>query len=164
MEALIFWVFGLLALVMGVLVVFHKNPISSALSLIVVLFCTSALYVLLQASFIAVIQVMVYAGAIMVLFVFVIMLLCLQSGGASRLPHWSGSKVLGALAVVYLLFVIAGRSRVLAGGKLAATIDGSVQKMGQLLLSDYLFGFEAISVLLLTAVVGAVVLGHKRLT
>ena len=81
MEALIFWVFGLLALVMGVLVVFHKNPISSALSLIVVLFCTSALYVLLQASFIAVIQVMVYAGAIMVLFVFVIMLL----GGPGKL-------------------------------------------------------------------------------
>ena len=148
----------------GLTVVLSRSALRSAVALIAALACVALLFVLLDASFIAAMQLLVYAGAIMVLFVFVIMLLCLQSGGASRLPHWSGSKVLGALAVVYLLFVIAGRSRVLAGGKLAATIDGSVQKMGQLLLSDYLFGFEAISVLLLTAVVGAVVLGHKRLT
>src|SRR5262249_1035174 len=122
---------------------------------------SALLYVLLDAGFVAAMQVLVYAGAIMVLFVFVIMLLNLGSE-ASRPAYLSVAKVLGSGACVYLGVRVAQDVRVLMGAA-GKPIDGSVAAIGRLLLTDYLFGFEAISVLLLVAVVGAVVLGLKRL-
>jgi NADH-quinone oxidoreductase subunit J len=152
-------------LLAGLAVVTSRSPLRSALALIVALCALALLYILLEASFVAAMQVLVYAGAIMVLFVFVIMLLNLQPGGGLKPAYLSISKMLGTLAAAYLFYAVLEGAGFLknAQAKLPA-IDGTVKNIGRLLLTDYLFGFEAISVLLLVAVVGAVVLGQKRLT
>jgi NADH-quinone oxidoreductase subunit J len=149
------------AILSAVFLVFSRSPLRGALYLIASLCSVALLYVLLEAGFVAAMQVLVYAGAIMVLFVFVIMLLNLDSGGA-RPAYLSVSKVLGAGAVGYVAFRV-GDAALTMGAGAGKPIDGSVKAIGTLLLTDYLFGFEAISVLLLVAVVGAVVLGMKRL-
>ena len=163
MEALIFWVFGLLALVMGVLVVFHKNPISSALSLIVVLFCTSALYVLLQASFIAVIQVMVYAGAIMVLFVFVIMLLNLRTEELGFRRHRVTKAVGGLLCAGMLAQLVAIVTAHLPAAARITEQFGDVERVAWLMFTDNVLAFQAAAILLMAAVVGAVVAAKKQI-
>lgn len=161
-ETVLFYVAGAAALVTALMVVLSRSPLYSALSLILSLCSVSVLYLLLEAPFVAAMQVLVYAGAIMVLFVFVIMLLNLQPGMSGRPAYLSMSKALGAMAALYL-FV-----RILLGATVekasAGALEGTVKNVGTLLLTDYLFAFEAISILLLVAVVGAVVLGLKRLT
>lgn len=152
---------GLVASALGV--VLSKSPLRAALRLIVALCCLALLYVLLEASFVAAMQILVYAGAIMVLFVFVIMLLNLQPGSRGQ-SYLSTAKVLGSLAAAYLFYVVARGALGNDGTGGGGVLDGSVKNVGRLLLTDYLFGFEAISIMLLVAVVGAVVLGLKRLT
>ena len=162
MAALLFYfaAAGLLASAAGV--VFSRSPLRAALWLIVSLGFLALTYVLLDASFVAAMQVLVYAGAIMVLFVFVIMLLNLQPGTPARPAYISIAKTLGVASSLYLLYVVVHGTGVV-GTSPGGAVDGSVRNIGRLLLSDYLFGFETISVLLLVAVVGAVVLGLRRL-
>lgn len=149
-------------LLSAVAVVVSRSQLRGALSLIVALSCLSALYVMLDASFVAAMQVLVYAGAIMVLFVFVIMLLNLGPDAAHRPAYVSISKVLGSIAVFYCVLRMVMLSTQPA--EQWQSVDGTVKHVGALLMTNYLFGFEAISILLLVAVVGAVVLGLKRLT
>ncbi len=144
-------------------VILSRSPLRSALALIVALAFLALLYVLLDAPFVAAMQVLVYAGAIMVLFIFVIMLLNLQPGGSGRPAYLSIAKGLGTLASVYVFYAIL-RGSGAVGPTAGAAVDGSVRNIGRLLLTNYLFGFEAISILLLVAVVGAVVLGLRKLT
>lgn len=160
---ILFYMAGATLLVSALGVVFAKNPLRGALLLIVALCSMAMLFVLLDASFVAAMQILVYAGAIMVLFTFVIMLLNLQPGMSGRAFYWSWSKTFGALSGVYL-FVLIMRGAGLLSASAGQPVDGSVKTIGRLLLTQYLFGFEAISVLLLVAVVGAVVLGLKRLS
>ena len=163
MEDVIFGITSALMLLMSVLVVWARSPLRSALALICSLCCAAVLYILLDAQFVAAMQILVYAGAIMVLFLFVIMLLNL--GTEARRPTVSvamGAKLLGGGAVAYFSLRLLETSVQSRGpGRL---LDGSVKHIGNLLLTDYLFNFEAISVLLLVAVVGAIVFGLKRLT
>jgi NADH-quinone oxidoreductase subunit J len=147
------------AVVSALLVVLSRSPLRAALWLIATLCCVALLFLLLDASFVAAMQVLVYAGAIMVLFVFVIMLLNLGPDASARPAYLSVAKVLGTGAAVFFTVKIV----VSVTGGPGRPVDGSVKSIGTLLLSDYLFAFEAISVLLLVAVVGAVVLGLKRL-
>ncbi len=158
----LFYLAGAGIIIASLGVVLSKSPLRGALMLIGALMCQALLFVLLDASFVAAMQILVYAGAIMVLFVFVIMLLNLQPGAQGRPAYLSLSKTLGTLAAGYLFWLVFESVGVLGaqGGK---PVDGSVKSIGTILLSDYLFSFEAISVLLLVAVVGAVVLGLKRL-
>ncbi len=140
-----------------------RTPLKGALSLIVALVFLSVLFVLLDASFVAAMQVLVYAGAILVLFVFVIMLLNLQPG-ASRPIYFSISKILGGLAALYFAARIAeGAFRYGVPAGVGKPVVATVKVVGELMLSQYLFAFEAIGVLLLVAIVGPVVLGLKRL-
>lgn len=144
-------------------VVMARSPLRSALALITTLVFLAILFVLLDASFVAAMQVLVYAGAILVLFVFVIMLLNLQPG-THRQRYLSVSKVLGGLAALYFAARIAEgayRYGIPAGPGLA--VNATVRVVGQLMMTQYLFAFEAIGVLLLVAIVGPVVLGLKRL-
>ena len=159
METVLFYIGAVGAVVGALAVVRAKTPLRGALWLIVTLCAVALLYVLLDASFVAAMQILVYAGAIMVLFVFVIMLLNLGPEARARPASLPLSKVLGVLASAYFVWRII--HAVAAGGSRA--VDGSVKSVGTLLLTDYLFAFEAISVLLLVAVVGAVVLGLRRL-
>ena len=149
------------AVVSALMMVFSRSPLRAALWLIATLCAVALLFVLLDATFVAAMQVLVYAGAIMVLFVFVIMLLNLGPDASVRPAYLSVAKVLGALGAGYFTFRIITSA---SGGGAGKPVDGSVKAVGTLLLTDYLFAFEAISILLLVAVVGAVVLGLKWLT
>jgi len=171
MTELVFWVFAGLAIVSAFLCVTRRSPVAAALWLILTLFCLAVLYVVLDAQFIAALQVLVYAGAIMVLFLFVIMLLNLGRAGPSDLRGWSGRLAalgLGAVLVAELWAVRtvlpAEHVRLPAGAmaRLAET-QGAVGVITQSLFREYLISFEVTSMLLLAAIVGAVVLAKRKL-
>jgi NADH-quinone oxidoreductase subunit J len=160
----LFYVFGSLAVASGLLMVLQRNPVTAAMNLVVTMFSLAALFVLLNAHFLAVIQLLVYAGAIMVLFVFVIMLLNLQDEelrprGRSFTHVLSVAVVLFALAQLWELL---SRTSTLRAEPVDA-VFGTTAEMGRLLFSDYLFPFEIVSILILAAIVGAVVLAKRRL-
>lgn len=146
-------------------VVLHPNPVKSALALVVTLFLLAVVFVFLEAHMIAALQVIVYAGAIMVLFLFVIMLLNLQDDAAEtrgsdrialRAGAWLGGGVLaGELVALFLRLPLAAPSAAPEGYGGAAVVARS-------LFTDYLLPFELTSILLLIAVVGAVVLAQRR--
>jgi NADH-quinone oxidoreductase subunit J len=163
MDAILFYVFGALALASALVVVGQRNPTYSAFSLIVTLCSLSAIYGLLGSPFIAALQIVVYAGAIMVLFLFVIMLLNVRREGHAEREGRTLKVVGAALAGVLLLQV----GMVLARADLGparASFDASTVSMARKLFSvPYLYAFEATSVLILAALVGAVVLAKKDL-
>lgn len=162
-EAVLFYIGAAIAIVGALGVVTARNPLRGALSLIVSLCGVALLFLVLNASFVAALQILVYAGAIMVVFIFVIMLLNLGPDAGARPAYLAISKVLGTLAAAYFAYRIASDVVGLGDPKPMPEGFGSVKTVGTLLLTDYLFAFEAISILLLIAVVGAVVLGLKRL-
>ncbi|MBI4642991.1 MAG: NADH-quinone oxidoreductase subunit J [Deltaproteobacteria bacterium] len=162
---MIFFILAGVALVSGGLVVFQRHPLRSALWLIVNFFAVAGIYLLAHAEFIAAIQVIVYAGAIMVLFLFVIMLLNLrQPEEELRFLHL-GQKVGGITLAVFtgLLMVYTITQVVLPPGKEAPPGLGNTESIAKLLFTDYLLPFEVTSVLLLVAIVGAVVLAKTKL-
>jgi NADH-quinone oxidoreductase subunit J len=164
MDALLFYVFAFLAVLNAVIVVAQRNPIYSAFALIGVFCSLSAIYGLLGSPFIATLQIVVYAGAIMVLFLFVLMLLNVKQ---EEHAQTSGLRLKGAgLALCAVLVLQAGsvilRSGIGEGG--AATFDASSRTMAKVLFSPYfLYAFEATSILILSAIVGAVALAKKEL-
>jgi len=160
MEAILFWIFAVTAIVSALVVILAKNPITSALGLIVTFFVLAGYYVLLSAQFLAAVQVIVYAGAIMVLFLFVIMLLNLQ-----RLPEMfpqSRTGLLLGVVVGGILFLLALKALTgisAAGSPSQVDVDmGSSANLGTRLFTTYFLPFEIASVLLLSAIIGAVVL------
>ena len=164
-----FWAgtIGFVAILSALLVVMHPNPMVSVLFLILNLFCVALFYLLLQAQFLAALQVIVYAGAIMVLFVFVVMLLNLRAEEAVRSgsgPQRATALLLG-VAFAGLMFraiqTRAGRSYFEPGSFVQGF--GTAKDLGGLLFGRYLFAFEAASVLLVAAMVGAVILAKRRL-
>ena len=167
-----FYLFGLIAVVSALLFVTRKSPVAAALWLVSTMFCLAAMYVLLDAQFIGAMQVLVYAGAIMVVFLFVIMLLNL--GHPSELADARGlwwKLVAGFVGLALLAEVFAvTRARIplsflqLKAGTLAAQVaaDGAIAPVARPLFTDYLLAFELTSVLLLAAIVGAVVLGRRK--
>ena len=165
----IFWGFAGLAVAAALLCITRRNPVASALWLVVTLFAIAALFVLLDAQFIAVLQLLVYAGAIMVLFLFVIMLLNLGRGGPTDIkgPLGLGAGVLlaGLMLVQLLGLRQAATAPMLAPGSMAraAAEQGMVPAVARPLFTAYLVPFEITSVLLLAALVGAVVLAKRNL-
>ena len=168
---IIFWGFAGLAVVSALACITRRSPVASALWLVATLFALAALFVLLDAQFIAVLQVLVYAGAIMVLFLFVIMLLNLGRAGPSDLKGPVGLGVGVLLAGLMLVQLLALRhggpapALALAPGAMAraAAEQGMVPAVARPLFSTYLVPFEITSVLLLAALVGAVVLAKRKL-
>lgn len=162
-DTVLFYVASVGLVLGALLTVTARNPLRGALWLVVALAFLALHFVLLDASFVAAMQLLVYAGAIMVLFVFVIMLLNLGPDAGRRPAYLSVAKVLGVGALGFLAWrAVVGVHAASAGAGQA--VDGTVKSVGRALLGPYLFSFEAVSVLLLVAVVGAVVLGLKRLT
>jgi len=161
-----FFVFGFCAVVSALIMVTNKKPVSAAMCLIVTMISLAGLYVLLDAHLIAALQILVYAGAIMVLFLFVIMLLNVQEK-EGRLAGQAILLQLIAVVVVALLFLsmvnvdISGGS-VLAFGYVANQF-GTTKAVGKMLFTEYLLPFEIASVLLLAAIVGAVILAKRRI-
>jgi NADH-quinone oxidoreductase subunit J len=166
-----FYFFGLIAMVSAVAFVTRKSPVAAAMWLVAVMFSLAALYVLLDAQFIGTMQVLVYAGAIMVVFLFVIMLLNL--GHVSELADarglwWklvAGAVGLGLLAEVFALTrAKLPEALVLPENTVANQVarEGAIAPLAGPLFHEYLLAFEVTSVLLLAAVVGAVVLGKRK--
>jgi len=164
MQEVLFYIFGGLTVATGLGVVLFRNPISSAFSLIVSFFGVAALYAMLDAHFLAAIQILVYAGAIMVLFIFVIMLLNLQPDELHEKPfpkiYWIFA--LGSLAAFLAFFTQLLMPLHLAFPRVAENF-GTVKEVGKLLFTEYLVPFEYSSVLLLVAVIGGVVLAKREL-
>jgi NADH-quinone oxidoreductase subunit J len=161
-HLILFGIFGAICAGAALNMVLQKHPINSALSLIVVMVSLAMLYMLLGAEFVAAVQIIVYAGAIMVLFVFVIMLL-----NAGEEEHTNGSRVamligfpsllVGAGVLVYTLVLKGGNTASLAIGQ----FHGKAEDISDLLFKNFLLPFEVTSVLILIAIMGAVLLARK---
>jgi NADH-quinone oxidoreductase subunit J len=166
-----FYLFGLVAIASAITFVTRKSPVAAALWLVTTMFCLAAMFVLLDAQFLGAMQVLVYAGAIMVVFLFVIMLLNLgrpADMGDAAGPWWKLAGGLVGLALLAQVFALT-RSHVpealaLPQGALAAEFarTGAIAPLAGPLFNEYLLAFEVTSVLLLAAVVGAVVLGKRK--
>ena len=159
-----FWVLSVMALGSALMVVTSKNLVYSVLYLIVTFFAISGHYILLNAQFLAIVNLIVYAGAIMVLFLFVIMLMNLNADVEPQKKKWL--KVAGALAGGCLLLVIVAalkdadyKNQVAQTG---AGDIGLIKNLGMVLFNEYVVPFEISSVLFLSAMTGAVVLGKKE--
>jgi NADH-quinone oxidoreductase subunit J len=165
-QWLIFLGVAFTSIIASLLVVTRKNPIHSALFLVLALLGSTVLYLLLYSQFIAIIQVVVYAGGIVMLIVFVIMLLDLEQELRSGLKVFY-SKIIGGLLMVLFLFVIiysvvAKSPTGKMGSYTPDKASANVKAVGEMLFTQYLFPFEVVSVLLVAAVVGAVILSKKR--
>jgi NADH-quinone oxidoreductase subunit J len=185
MTVMVFWFFAVVAVLSALLCIGMRSPVASAFWLVNTMLCLAAIYILLQAQFIGVIQILVYAGAVMVLFLFVIMLLNLGHGGTELrgAPRWLmvvllagvlGSQLLPLagyseerLALEYTRSTSLAEPRMVfdsTAGAAAATRDRGVPgDIAKPLFEQYLVPFELTSVLLLTAMVGAVVLAKRRI-
>jgi NADH-quinone oxidoreductase subunit J len=165
LDTVLFIIFATVAVVCAFNLVFQKHPISSALSLIGVMGSLAVLYLLLGAEFIAMAQVIVYGGAVMVLFIFVIMLLNAgseKSSNKSWFAQIAGIPLL--LAFVALLgFLIRSVLPAMRPVEFGSWVGGTAEKIGQMLFTEYLLPFEVISVLILIAILGAVVLAQKEI-
>ena len=163
----IFLVASILSIFCSIMMVTRKNPIHSALWLIVAFFSLAVIYLTLHAQFIAIAKVMVYAGAIMMLNIFVIMLIQLEVEGLKR-GRLSGPKIIGAFITVILFLEIAAVLMSFGGSAAKAssapTVEGmgTVASVGTALYGKFLIPFEVASILLLIGVVGAVVLARRR--
>jgi NADH-quinone oxidoreductase subunit J len=165
-QWLIFLGAAFTSIIASLLVVTRKNPIHSALFLVLTFLCVSVLYLLLYSQFIAIIQVVVYAGAIVMLIIFVIMLLDLEQELRSGLKLFY-SKVIGGLLMVLFLFgIIYSVAWKSPTGKVGPytpdKVSANVKAVGEMLFTQYLFPFEIVSVLLVAAIVGAVILSKRR--
>ncbi len=164
LEQIAFLILAVAAIASAILMITRRNPVTSALYLVFNFFVIAVLYLFLRAQFIAIIQITVYAGAIMVLFLFVIMLLNL---GDDKLLKWklNSSKTIAALLGIALLveiayFVLNFTST--SGISPKAETMGTVESIGKVLYLGYLFPFEVTSILLLAAIVGAIFLAKKK--
>jgi NADH-quinone oxidoreductase subunit J len=163
-HQVLFIVFGLICVAGAVNLLVQRHPINSALSLVVVMASLALIYLLLGAEFVAAIQVIVYAGAIMVLFVFVIMLL--NAGAEERSKGSVMALLIGVPGVIVLGCLVSWTmlttSKGLSGVSISASDFGETHPIARLLFKDFLLPFEVTSVLILIAIMGAVVLGRRE--
>ncbi len=169
MDAFLFWMLALVAVTASVLVVGQRNPMYSVLLLILSFGALSGLYVQLGSPFVAVIQIIIYAGAIIVLFLFVVMLLNAQpeespTGRLARLMSGAGPRRFGAVLSALLALQLFWALRVLSSQQMppGETPPTTVREIGVRLFREYSFAFEATSVLILVAMVGAILLARKE--
>lgn len=165
MPAFLFWIFALLMLVFGAGVIINRNPVASALNLVVSFLGLAALFISLGAFFIGIIQVLVYAGAVMVLFLFIIMLLDLRAEKMRRI-NWIAfaGGVIVALAFLVQLFCVISRFGPASQTfpPLARSTTDDVHHIGALLFSNYNLPFQIIGLLVLVATIGVVVLSKRE--
>jgi len=161
---ILFWVLSAVAIFSALMVITSKNPVYSVMWLVMVFFAISGHYILLNAQFLAVVNVIVYAGAIMVLFLYVLMLMDLKKDTEPQKNRWI--KLAGAVAGGSLLLVLVAALR---KADLANTIAetrmgdiGLIENLGKILFNEYVVPFEISSLLFLSAMVGAVVIGKKE--
>jgi NADH-quinone oxidoreductase subunit J len=167
LEVILFVVLAAVTVITALLVILQRNPVASAIFLIMTFFCLAGIYLLLEAPFLAAIQVLVYAGAIMVLFLFVIMLLNLEKE-AKIITRNRLQKICGVfLGIVFLVQTGVVFHSVLLTGERGSFLPEKVAALGntevvaRLLFTDFLLPFEITSVLLLVAIIGAIILAKR---
>ncbi len=167
-KAVFFWIFSISAVVLSIVFVTRRNPVHAALILVVDFVVLACLYVLLSSQFIAMAQIMVYAGAIMMFFIYIIMHIGLE---AKKVEPWElpAFKVVGFIFAILIFFEflfvsVKGEMFGLVGGMTPEKIErvGSIQAVAYLLYTKYVLAFEVISILLLAGIVAAVILAKKR--
>ena len=161
---ILFWILSVVALFSALMVITSKNPMHSVIWLIMVFFAISGHYLLLNAQFLAIVNIIVYAGAIMVLFLYVLMLMDLKKETEPKKNRWL--KLAGAVAGGSLLLVlIAALKKADLANQFAETRTGDIgliENLGKVLFNEYVVPFEISSILFLSAMVGAVVIGKKE--
>ncbi len=164
MTVYLFYLLSFIAILSALMVVFSRNPVYSVLYLIVTFFAIAGHYVLLNAQFLAAVHVIVYAGAIMVLFLYVIMMLNLNTYNEMQKANWLrfGAVVSGCLLMVVLVGSLKGAETMQPGAVHDANI-GLVSNLGNVLFKEFLLPFEVSSLLFLAAMTGAVMLGKKSI-
>ena len=166
MNAFLFWLFAFVMLVFGAAVIINRNPIASALSLVICFMGLSALFMSLDAFFIGIIQVLVYAGAVMVLFLFIIMLLDLRAEVRRKMNvvAFAGGIAVALAFFIQIYFIIGqlGAAKQ-AFPPLASAKTDDVHNVGLLLFTNYNLPFQIIGVLVLVATIGVVVLSKREL-
>jgi NADH-quinone oxidoreductase subunit J len=165
MQDALFYVFAFLTLVFGFLVIanpFSRNPVTSAMFLVLTIVSLAGLFVLLHAFFLAAVQVLVYAGAVMVLFLFVIMLLDLKAEERRKIKVLGLVGGLVSVGTILIIFLSSLLNAPLGAAE-SPVLDGGTVRLGRLLFTEYLLPFEIVSVLLLVAMVGVVLLSKKDL-
>jgi NADH-quinone oxidoreductase subunit J len=170
-EHLIFYAFAAVAVLGSLFVIVQRNPIYSVLSLIGAFFGLSGLYVLLDAPFVAIVQIIIYAGAIMVLFLFVVMLLNVPREDAAEWDRthplyrpWPMriGALLALLLIAQLAWALMRTPGIGDGVGLQSAGISDVGELGRVLFTDYMFAFEVTSILILAAMVGAVILARRQ--
>ena len=170
LQLIFFYVFAVMAVGGALSVLFFRNPVYCALALVGTFGFLAAIFILLGNEFVAAIQILIYAGAIMVLFLFVIMLLNLRTTERFRL-QWSVPKLLGGAVCLGILAqligvfnspaAVTGPQGVYTPARIAD--EGAIEIIGRILFTDYVLPFEIISILLMVAVIGAVLIAKRRL-
>jgi NADH-quinone oxidoreductase subunit J len=165
MSPFLFWIFALMMLVFGAAVIINRNPVASALSLVVSFLALAALFVSLDAFFIGIIQVLVYAGAIMVLFLFIIMLLDLRAEELRKI-NWiaSAGGLAVALALTVQIFLVVGSFQIAKQPfpPLVRSTSDDVHQIGLLLFGNYNLPFQIIGIIILVATIGVVMLSRRE--
>jgi NADH-quinone oxidoreductase subunit J len=159
----LFFLLSFMAIMFALLVVLSRSPVNSVLYLVMTFFCIAGHYLLLNAQFLAIVHVVVYAGAIMVLFLFIIMLMNLNEDKEPQ-KTWL-TKLIAGIAGGMLLFVLVGSlkgTEQLSLSTYGSSQIGLVKNLGIVLFKDFLFPFEIASILLLAALVGAILIGKKE--
>ena len=167
LDQIVFHFFALLAVVSAILVVTRRNVVQSAIFLITALLATAGIFLQLHAEFLFIVQVILYAGGIMVLFVFVIMLInmdvSLHQVQFNR-QWWLGLLLAFVVGAQLVLAVVVGESKVSFGTPASASaLEPSTQLVGHVLFTEYMLPFEIASILLLVAMIGAVVMAKKKI-
>jgi len=169
LETFLFYFFASTALAGSIVVVVNRNPVGSILSLVLTLFATSVLYIMLSAHFIAIIQILVYAGAIMVLFMFTVMFLILRDDSLNFDAQNVPLKISLVLAVILItaMFVQTLFMDTFSNLKISniGVEDnfGSVQNVGTSIFTDYILPFELTSILIVVAIIGVIVISKRRI-
>ncbi|MEO6883822.1 MAG: NADH-quinone oxidoreductase subunit J [Bacteroidia bacterium] len=164
MTTYLFYFLAFVSIFCALMVIFAKNPVHSVLYLVLTFFAIAGQYVLLNAQFLAAVHIIVYAGAIMVLFLFVIMLLNLNKETEPHKNIWIklAAVISGGALMVVLVATLKGSETIQAASQFRPNI-GLVKNLGQVLFSQFLLPFELSSILFLAAMVGAVMLGKKEI-
>lgn len=165
-ESILFYTLATVLLISSVILISRANPIAAALSLILAFVALAGLYALLTASFVAVIQILVYAGGIMVLILFVIMILNLSNEALAtmrinRFVLFSVILIVFGGAILPMIMLIG--PGVIATGNMVGSNFGNISEISQLIFGKFIFPFEILSLVLLTAIVGALVISKRKL-
>ena len=171
MEVALFYLFAAILVIFSVLTITARNPVRSAVYLISSLLAVAGLFLLLEAEFVTAVQILVYVGGIMVLFLFVIMLVSVREAGQQRKANrqWKTGVVLAlVLSSELIFFLVRGSTFFETLGEEGVIVPdqgllGNTQSVGRVLYSNYLLPFEIVSILLLVAIIGAVVLSKKEI-